>query len=118
MSRHFTQQGTCRQTFEITADIEPLIEYLTNQILDSVASKDMDMDLDEYFIDNDRLVIIGSYDTPYTWTHYDATREEPAENDIDRDYLGDPKLLLPELLKSLIKNISVEEDEDKAEYRN
>lgn len=118
MSRHFTRTGTCRQPFKITADVEDLIEYLTNRILESVNDKDISIDFDESYIDVDKLVIVGSYDTPYSWTHYDATMEDPAENDIDRAYMGDitPQPELPEELKGLIKNIQVEEDEDDCEY--
>ena len=118
MSRHWTRTGTCRQTFEIKVDLTLLIEYLTDKIIESVEDKDLDIEVDESYVDIDRLVIKGSYDTPYTWTHYDATWLDPAENDVDRIYLGDivPDPEIPEDLKKLIKDITVEEDEDDAEY--
>ena len=120
MSRHWTKTGTVRQPFKIKADLTPLIEYLTDRIIESVKDKDLDIEVDESYVDIDQLVITGSYDTPYEWTHYDGTLEDPPENDIDRTYLGDivPTPELPEELKQLIKNIKVEEDEDDADYRD
>lgn len=116
MSRHWTRTGTCRQRFKVKADLTPLIEYLTDKILESVKDSDIDFDLDEAYVDIDQLVIDGSYDTPYEWTHYDATLIDPPEDDIDRIYLGDVAPELPEELKKLVKDIKVEEDEDDAEY--
>lgn len=120
MSRHWTKEGTVRQSFKIKADLTPLIEYLTDRIIESVQDKDLEIEVDESYVDIDQLVIVGSYDTPYKWTHYDATHLDPPENDIDRMYLGDivPEPELPEELKTMIKNINVEEDEDDADYRD
>ena len=117
---NWTKTGTCRQDFKITADIEPLIEYLTDKIIESVKDKDVHIEVDESYVDIDKLVIVGCYDTPYEWTHYDATRLDPPENDIERVYIGDvtPAPVFSEELKSLIKNIQVEEDEDDADYRD
>ena len=118
MSVHWTKTGTCRQTFEITADVSLLIDYLTDKILESVQDKEFDIDFDESYVDVDKLVIKGSYDTPYSWTHYDATRLDPPEDDVERSYLGDvtPDPEISEDLKKLIKDIVIEEDEDDAEY--
>lgn len=120
MSRHWIKEGTVRQSFKIKADLTPLIEYLTDRIIESVKDKDLDIEVDESYVDIDQLVIVGGYDTPYKWTHYDATHLDPPENDIDRMYLGDivPEPELPEELKTMIKNINVEEDEDDADYRD
>lgn len=120
MSRHWTKTGTVRQSFQLKADLTPLIEYLTDRIIESVKDKDLDIEVDESYVDIDQLVIVGGYDTSYKWTHYDATHLDPPENDIDRIYLGDivPEPELPEELKQLIKNIKVEEDEDDADYRD
>ena len=118
MSRHWTRTGTCRQPFKIKADITPLIEYLTDRIIEAAKKSEIEIDLDESYVDIDQLVIVGTYDTPYEWTLYAGTREEPAENDIERDYLGDvpPQPELPEELKNLIKDIKVEEDPQDADY--
>lgn len=118
MSRHWKTRGTVRQSFKIKADLTPLIEYLQERIIDSVKDDALDIEVDESYVDIDQLVITGCYDTPYSWEHYDATLLDPPEDDIDRAYLGDitPEPELPEELKSLIKNIRVEEDEDDADY--
>ena len=118
MARHWTRRGTCRQPFQVKADITPLIEYLTDKILESVKDKDIEINFDESYVDIDQLVIVGSYDTGYEWTHYDATLYDPPEDNIDRTWLGDitPQPELSEELKDLIKNIRVEEDNDDAEY--
>ena len=116
MSRHFTQEGTCRQKFTIKVDVDRLIDYLTDKLLEQ--ANNVDIDLDEAYVDTDKLVITGTYDTPYEWTHYDATREEPAENDLEREYLGFvtiPKSI-PEEIRNLMGVVEVEEDEDDAEY--
>ena len=116
MSRHWTARGKCRQDFKITIDVDQLIEYLAEKIM--AQATNVEAEIDEAYVDIDKLVITGSYDTPYEWTHYDATRWEPAENDIEREYMG-PMVIpedIPEEIRGLIKNIQVEEDEDKAEY--
>ena len=116
MSRHFTKRGNCRQKFTIKADMEKLIDYLTDKILEQATN--VDIDLDEAYVDIGELVIKGTYDTPYEWTHYDATREEPAENDVEREYLGNMEIpeSIPEEIRGLIRILEVEEDEDEAEY--
>lgn len=116
MSRHFTKRGTCTQKFTIKVDVEKLIDYLTDKILEQATN--VDIDFDEAYVDIDRLIIKGTYDTPYEWTHYDATREEPAENDIEREYMA-PMVIpesIPEEIRKLLKVVEVEEDEDEAEY--
>ena len=116
MSRHWIKRGTCRQKFTITVDAEQLIDYLVDKIL--AQATNVDYELDEAYIDIDKLTIKGTYDTPYEWTHYDATRWEPAENDIEREYMA-PMVIpgtIPEEIRKLLKVVEVEEDEDDAEY--
>ena len=116
MSRHFTKRGTCTQKFKIEVNVDGLIEYLAEKILNQATN--VEVDLDEAYVDIDRLVIKGNYYTPYEWTHFDATREEPAENDIEREYMG-PMVIpesIPEEIRKLLKVVEVEEDEDDAEY--
>lgn len=118
MSRHWTRRGTCRQDFTIKVDVEPLIDYLADKIL--AQATNVDIDFDEAYVDIDKLIIKGTYYTPYEWTHYDATREEPAENDIEREYMG-PMVIpesIPEEIRKLLKAVEVEEDEDDAEYED
>lgn len=116
MSRHFTKRGTCTQKFTIKVDVDRLIDYLTDKLLEQ--ANNVDIDLDEAYVDTDKLVITGTYYTPYEWTHYDATREEPAENDVEREYMA-PMVIpetIPEEIRKLLKVVEVEEDEDEAEY--
>ena len=118
MSRHFTKRGTCTQKFTIKVDVEQLIDYLADKILEQATN--VDIDFDEAYIDIDQLVIKGTYDTPYEWTHYDATREEPAENDVEREYMA-PMVIpesIPEEIRKLLKVVEVEEDEDDAKYED
>ena len=116
MSRHWTRRGKCRQDFKIEVNVDGLIEYLAEKILNQATN--IEVDLDEAYVDIDRLVIKGTYNTPYEWTHYDATRWEPAENDIEREYMGpmDIPETIPEEIRKLLKVVEVEEDEDDAEY--
>lgn len=118
MSRHWVKRGICKQKFTIKVDVEGLIDYLTDKILEQATN--VDIDFDEAYIDIDKLIIKGTYDTPYEWTHYDATREEPAENDIEREYMG-PMVIpesIPEEIRKLLKAVEVEEDEDDAKYED
>lgn len=119
MMKKWTKTGKVRQQFKVRADLTPLIEYLTEKILESLKDKNIDIELDESYVDNiDQLVIVGSYDIPYGWTHYDATHLDPPEDEIDRIYLSDikPEPEFSEELKKLINDIEVEEDEDRADY--
>lgn len=118
MGRHWVKRGICRQKFEIKVDVGQLIEYLADKILEQATN--VDIDFDEAYVDIDKLVIKGMYYTPYEWTHYDATREEPAENDVEREYMG-PMVIpesIPEEIRKLLKVVEVEEDEDDAEYED
>ena len=116
MSRHFTKRGTCTQKFKIEVNVDGLIEYLAEKILNQATN--VEVDLDEAYVDIDRLIIKGTYDTPYEWTHYDATREEPAEDETEREYIGSLSIpeSIPEEIRKLLKVVEVEEDEDEAEY--
>lgn len=116
MSRHWTRRGKCRQDFTIKVNVESLINYLTDKILEQATN--VEAYLDESYVDIDQLVIKGTYYTPYEWTHYDATREEPAENDVEREYMGPMEIpeSIPEEIRGLIKVTEVEEDEDDADY--
>lgn len=116
MSRHWTRRGKCTQKFKIEVNVDGLIEYLAEKILNQATN--IEVDLDEAYVDIDKLVIKGTYNTPYEWSHYDATRWEPAENDIEREYMGpmDIPETIPEEIRKLLKVVEVEEDEDEAEY--
>ena len=114
--RHFIKTGTCTQPFTIKVDVEKLVDYLTDKILEQATN--VDIDLDEAYIDIGELVIKGNYYSPYEWEHYDATREEPAENDVEREYIGHIGIpeSIPEEIRKLIRVLEIKEDEDEAEY--
>lgn len=119
MSRHWIDRGTCRQDFKIRVDISPLIEEITNNVLAIAQNEHIgEIDLDESYVEDDELVIVGTYDTPYTWSHYDATLYDPPENNIERGYIDDLEPFIPANVKKYIKSIKVDENEDNCEYKS
>ena len=115
--------GTVTQKFRITLDIEKLTEYVIDNILNQInTDKDISsVDLDEYYLEDDSLVITGTYDTDFKSYYSPATRYEPAEEDMQRFYIGEDGVglldTLPEDIRKLIDISKVEEDEDDADYK-
>ena len=115
--------GTVTQKFRITLDIEKLTEYVIDNILNQInTDKDISsVDLDEYYFEDDSLVITGTYDTDFKSYYSPATRYEPAEEDMQRFYIGEDGVglldTLPEDIRKLIDVSNVEEDEDDADYK-
>lgn len=115
--------GTVTQKFRITLDIEKLTEYIVDNILSQINSdKDISsVDLDEYYTDGGSLEITGTYDTDFKSYYSPATRWEPAEEDMQRFYIGEDGVglldTLPEDIRKLIDVSNVEEDEDDADYK-
>ena len=115
--------GTVTQKFRITLDIEKLTEYVIDNILHQInTDKDISsVDLDEYYLEDDSLVITGTYDTDFKSYYSPATRYEPAEEDVQRFYIGEDGVglldTLPEDIRKLIDVSNVEEDEDDADYK-
>lgn len=116
--------GTVTQKFRITLDIEKLTEYVIDNILHQInTDKDISsVDLDEYYLEDDSLVITGTYDTDFKSYYSPATRYEPAEEDMQRFYIGEDGVglldTLPEDIRKLIDISKVEEDEDDADYKD
>lgn len=116
--------GTVTQKFKITVDIAKLTEYIVDNILDQInKAKEISfrVDLDEYYIEDDSLEIVGTYDTNFKSYYSPATRYEPAEVDMQRFYIGEDGVglldTLPEDIRKLIDISKVEEDEDDADYK-
>lgn len=115
--------GTVTQKFRITLDINKLTEYVIDNILNQInTDKDISsVDLDEYYLEDDSLVITGTYDTDFKSYYSPATRYEPAEEDMQRFYIGEDGVglldTLPEDIRKLIDISNVEEDEDDADYK-
>lgn len=116
--------GTVTQKFRITLDIEKLTEYIVDNILSQInKAKEISfrVDLDEYYIEDDSLEIVGTYDTDFKSYYSPATRWEPAEEDMQRFYIGKDGVglldTLPEDIRKLIDVSHVEEDEDDADYK-
>ena len=115
--------GTVTQKFRITLDIEKLTEYVIDNILHQInTDKDISsVDLDEYYLEDDSLVITGTYDTDFKSYYSPATRYGPAEEDMQRFYIGEDGVglldTLPEDIRKLIDISKVEEDEDDADYK-
>lgn len=115
--------GTVTQKFRINVDIAKLTEYIVDNILSQInTDKEVSsVDLDEYIADGDILEIIGTYDTDFKSYYSPATRFEPAEEDMQRFYIGKDGVglldTLPENIRKLIDVYNVEEDEDDADYK-
>lgn len=115
--------GTVTQKFRINVDIAKLTEYIVDNILSQInTDKEVSsVDLDEYIADGDTLEIIGTYDTDFKSYYSHATRWEPAEEDMQRFYIGNDGVglldTLPEDIRKLIDIYNVEEDEDDADYK-
>lgn len=115
--------GTVTQKFRITLDIAKLTECIVDNILHQInIDKDISsVDLDEYYLEDDSLVITGTYDTDFKSYYSPATRYEPAEEDMQRFYIGEDGVglldTLPEDIRKLIDVSNVEEDEDDADYK-
>lgn len=116
--------GIVTQKFRINVDIDKLTEYIVDNILDQInKAKEISfrVDLDEYYIEDDNLEIVGTYDTNFKSYYSPATRYEPAEEDMQRFYIGEDGVglldTLPEDIRKLIDISKVEEDEDDADYK-
>ena len=118
-----TTTGVVTQNFRITVDVSKLTEYIVDNILHQInTDKDISsVDLDEYYLEDDSLVITGTYDTDFKSYYSPATRYEPAEEDVQRFYIGEDGVglldTLPEDIRKLIDVSNVEEDEDDADYK-
>lgn len=115
--------GTVTQKFRITLDIEKLTEFIVDNILSQInTDKEVfSVDLDEYYTDGGSLEITGTYDTDFKSYYSPATRWEPAEEDMQRFYIGEDGVglldTLPENIRKLIDISHVEEEEDDADYK-
>lgn len=115
--------GTVTQKFKISVDIDKLTEYIVDNILDQIYTvKDISsVDLDEYYTDGGYLEITGTYDTDFKSYYSPATRWEPAEEDMQRFYIGSDGVglldSLPEDIRKLIDIYNVEEEETDADYK-
>ncbi len=115
--------GTVRQSFKIRVDISKLTEYITDSILQQINTDKevLSVELDEFDVAGDELEITGTYDTDFKSYYAPATRYEPAEEELQRFYIGDDGVgLLDGLPQEIIKLIDidkVEEKEEDADYR-
>lgn len=115
--------GTVTQKFRITVDIDKLTECIVDNILHQIScDKDISsVDLDEYYTDGGSLEITGTYDTDFKSYYSPATRWEPAEEDMQRFYIGEDGVglldTIPEDIRKLIDISKVEEEEDDADYK-
>lgn len=111
-----------RQTFNIKVDLTALLEKIADEVINSINECD-DIDsaeCDEYYTEDEILVIKGTYDATGREYYARATLYEPEEHDIERPFIGDcgdQWLIhnLSEELKKYIKVESVEEDENDIE---
>ena len=117
-------RGILRQKFCIELDMSKLQEYIADQVVKSIENikykhgkSVFDVDIDEfYFDDNEELVIKGTYDTAFKSWYCRATRYEPEEYGIEREYIGeDGTGILDELPEELRNMVSVRYVEEKDE---
>lgn len=121
-------KGTLRQKFQIQLDMSKLQEYLVDQIVKAIESnkdkkgrKIFDVEIDEAYFDmTDELRIDGSYDTGFKHWSCAATLYEPAEDETDREYIGEDGVgLLDNLPKELLDLVDIKkviEDEDDVSF--
>lgn len=117
-------RGTLTQKFKIKVDIDKLLAYITDSILDQVnGDEDMDyVEFDEYYVEDTDLIIDGSYGAAYKSSYFPATRYDPAEYDCERPWIGDEGVglldSLPEGIRKYINITRVTEDEDYCDYKD
>ena len=110
-------KGVLTQNFKIRLNAELLASYIAEKISETIENdKNLsDVDIDEYYFEDDELVIAGSYSTKYVSSHFDRTLETPEEDELDREYIGEDPWFLADLPKEIKENLSVwevKEDED------
>ena len=114
------QRGTLRQPFKVRVDVEKLVDFITDKIIEQIASdKEIDsVDLDEWYVDDNTLIIDGVYEASFRSIYSQATFWKPSEYDEERPYLGggdDSWLLsgLPKEIRDLVNVVEIQEvDED------
>lgn len=118
--RDMYKEGILKPKFKINLDYDRLNEFIADKILKSI--KD-DVNNPELWIADacPTVSLQGTYTTNYQSVWYEATRECPAEYQIDRNFLSDTKenrwLLhyLPDEIKGLIDVVDIVEDEEDIE---
>ena len=113
-------RGTVSQPFKIRIDTDKLMNFIAETIEEAI-SKDgfekvsVEADYDPV------LELSGSYETSYKSYYSPATRWEPAEYDLERKYLGGSENYLtnslPEVLRSLVDIVEIEEVDEDADYQ-
>lgn len=120
--RSGTERGTLKQNFTIELDLTKLVEFIAEKIEEAISSdkafEDVELEIDDYDYE---FEFSGSYETDFVHTWCTATRLDPPEDDMDREYIGEDGIglldLLPENLRGLV-DLKVIEDEEDVEYRD
>lgn len=118
--RSGTERGTLKQNFTIELDLTKLVEFIAEKIEEAISS---DKAFDDVVLDMTscgvEVELTGSYETDFTHTWCEATRLDPPEDDMDREFIGEDGVglldLLPENIMKLV-DLRVIEDEDNVEY--
>jgi len=122
--RSGTERGTLKQNFTIELNLEKLVEFIAEKIEEAIsgdkAFDSVELDIDD--IDDWCSVnLSGSYETEYTHSWCEATRLDPPEDDMDREFIGEDGVglldLLPENLRGLV-DLRVIEDEENVEFND
>lgn len=116
-------RGRLRQPFKIEVDIDKLVDYITDQILANINDDDemISVDLDEWYTEDNTIVIDGSYDAYFRSIYTPATRYEPSDYEEESPSISDvdPQWMLHGLPDEIVKNVRisrVEEDREKCEH--
>ena len=119
------QRGTLKQPFKVRVDIEKLVDFITDKIIEQIASdKEIDsVDLDESYVDDNTLIIDGIYEASFRSIYTQATFWNPSEYDEERPYISggnDSWLLsgLPKEIRDLVNVVEIQEvdEESRKDY--
>ena len=118
--RSGTERGTLKQNFTIELNLTKLVDFITEKIEEAISSDKAFEDVELEIDDSDyEFEFSGSYETDFVHTWCEATRLDPAEDDMDRVYIGEDGVglldLLPKNLRELV-DLKVIEDEEDVEY--
>ena len=118
------KRGTLTQKFKVEVDIDKLIDLITDQILANISDEgDVNsIELDERYMEDDMLVINGSYDANFKSIYTPATRWEPADYEEERPRISDGNsnwMLhgLPNLITENLKINRVVENDEECEFK-
>lgn len=111
--------GILRQPYRIRLDVRRLHEKIIDAVSKAVlASCEIsDLEVSDYYIDDDTIDIMGNYTTSYKSEYWLATRESPEEYEIWREHISDNEIKINQEINlgDYISIHSIDEPEDEVE---